>query len=106
MSGAGKKTKRITIQAETGVQDTYGQSGGTWTDIATVWAEVITSGGKEFYAAQKMNAETSAVFCIWYRAGINATRRIKYGRRIFNVVSIADPDEAHVELLISAKEVI
>jgi len=106
MSGSGKKTQRVTIQAETGGQDTYGQAGGTWSDLATVWAEVITSGGREFYAAQKTNAETSAVFCIWYRSGLNTTRRIKYGRRIYNIISVVDPEESHIELLISAKEVI
>lgn len=106
MINAGELDKRITLQAETGAQDSYGTPGGTWADLATVWAGIITTGGREFYAAQKVNAETAAVFKIRYRSGINPTIRIQYGRRYFNILSIADPEERHEELLISCKEVI
>lgn len=106
MLNAGELTKLVSIQAETGVQDTYGQPGGTWSDLTTVFAAIITTGGKEFYAAQKLNAETNAVIKIRYRRGITTRNRIKYGSKVFDILSIVDPLELHEELHISVKEVV
>jgi SPP1 family predicted phage head-tail adaptor len=105
MINAGELNKKIVLQTESGAADTYGQTGGTWADTVTVYAQIITTGGREFYAAQKTNAETAAVFKIRYRA-VTTQQRIKYGNRIFQILSIADPEEKHSELLISAKEVV
>ena len=106
MINAGELTKQITIQTSIGAQDEYGEASQTYADLATVWASIITTGGREFYAAQKQNAETTALFKIRYRRGIRTDMQIKYGRRIFEILAIADPEEKHEELLISAKEVI
>jgi SPP1 family predicted phage head-tail adaptor len=105
MINAGELNKKIIIQTESGAADSFGQPEGTWSNTVTVWAAIITTGGREFYAAQKLNAETVAVFKIRYRA-VTTTNRIKYGTRIFQILSIADPEEKHCELLISAKEVV
>jgi len=104
--GAGKYNKRIALQIAQVVQDTYGQPIESWVDIAAVWANIITSGGREFYAAQKMNAETTAVIKMRYRAGMHTRFRIKYGNRYFEILSIADPEEHHESLLLSCKEVV
>lgn len=106
MISAGELNKQIILQVKTGAQDAYGEPAGTLVDLATVWASIITTGGREFYAAQKLNAETTAVFKIRYRRGIRQDMKIKYGRRIFEIISIADPEEKHEELLLSCKEVI
>ena len=60
----------------------------------------------EFYAAQKLNASTTAVFRTRYVVDIKTTDRIKYGDRIFEILFINDVSEKHIELLISAKEVV
>jgi len=97
--------------ADTGAKDSYGQKVESWADVATVWAAVLTegmgrsTGGREFYAAQKLHAETEAVFQIRFRRRINTAMRIKYGNRYFGIIHIADPKEKHEELLVSAKEV-
>jgi SPP1 family predicted phage head-tail adaptor len=71
-----------------------------------VWAGIITTGGKEFYAAQRLHAETTAVIKIRYRTGLLPTMRIKYGERYFDILSINDVDEDHREMLISCREVV
>lgn len=101
---AGEMNHRITIQQKRVVPDADGYAAETWVDFATIWAQVITSGGREFYAAQKLHAETSAVFKIRYTQKVNTRQRIKYGSRTFEILNIADPDGARVELNISAKE--
>lgn len=104
---AGKLNRKITIQKKTIAKDADGYPAETWVDLKTnVPASIITTGGREFYAAQKMNAETSAVIKIRYRFGINIRMQVKYGNRIFEIIGIADPEERHEELLLSCREVI
>lgn len=104
MINAGELTERITLQAETKTYNGYNEPIIVYSDVVTVWAQVIMSGGREFYAAQKLNAETSAVFRIRRRSGMNTRMRIKWGNRYFDILSIAEPDKS--ELLISGKEVV
>jgi len=71
-----------------------------------VWVKIITEGGREFYAAQKMNAEVTAVFQIRYFPGLTVKHRILYGSRVFNILFINNVGERNEEYLVSAKEVI
>lgn len=103
---AGEMNRRITIQAKTVTYNTYNEPIASWTDIETIWAQVLTSGGGEFYAAQKLHAETSAVFKVRYTSRINVNQRIKFGNRYFDILNIADPDGKRIDLLIAGKEVV
>lgn len=102
-----KLNQQITIQTKTTTRGTSGEVIETWTDTLTgIWAGFITTGGREYYAAQKLNAETTAVISMWYVSGITVTNRIKYGTRIFDILHVNNVGEANNELLISAKEVV
>ncbi len=59
---AGELNKRITIQNKPDIKDQDGYPVETWIDLkSSVPASIITTGGREFYAAQKLNSETSMV---------------------------------------------
>lgn len=100
---AGKLNRLITLQKRSITRDSIGNGVETWADHSTRWAEVITTGGSEFYAAQRLNAETTAVFKIRYTAAINTLMRIKFGSDLFDILNIADPDGKRVFLNVSAK---
>jgi len=106
MLKAGELNTRITILRETKTYDEYNAPVPVWVSAETVWAVVITTGGREYYAAQKLNAETSAVFKIRYTSAINVRMRIKLGNSTYAIISINDVDNKHTELQISAKEVV
>lgn len=97
---------RIVIQRKSITYNTYNEPIETWKDSIELWADIINTGGGEFYAAQKLNASTTAVFRTRYVVDIKTTDRIKYGDRIFEILFINDVSERHIELLISAKEVV
>jgi len=104
---AGELDTQITIQHKTVAYDTYNQPQESWVDLIVLWAAVITTGGREFYAAQKLNAETTAVFKLRYISGIKPTMRIKYGNKIYQILPpINDVENKHIELQIAAKEVV
>lgn len=103
---SGKLRNLITIQQATITYDTVNQPIETWVPFDTFWAAIITTGGREFYASQKLYAETNAVFEIRYDATLTTLMRIYCGGRIFNILGINDVDEMHTTMLISAKEAV
>lgn len=103
---AGKLNRRITIQMKSVSYNTYNEPVESWTDIFSTWAEVITSGGNEFYAAQKKNASTQALIKTRPTRAINELNRIKIGSRIFEIIAPPDVNSKKDEMLIAAKEVV
>lgn len=102
----GQFRTRIMVQKKSITYNSYNEPVEAWKDLFELWADVINTGGGEFYAAQKLNAMTTAVFRVRYVSAIDTLNRIKYGNRIFEILFVNDISEKHVELLISAKEVV
>jgi len=106
MLRAGDLNKLVDIQAKTRAKGGFNQTIETPQTIYTnVPAAIRTEGSKEVYYARKLYAETQMVFVIRYRR-MRTDYRIKYGNRYFEILGIDDPEEAHTELLISAKEAV
>lgn len=74
----GKLDRRITIQSATTAPDAYGEPIETWSDLATLWAQVVPLGGREFFEARQVNAEQTVRFRIRYRADITREMRVIY----------------------------
>jgi SPP1 family predicted phage head-tail adaptor len=99
----------ITFQSATLAADANGQPIETWANVTgyvNLFTSIITTGGKEFYAAQKINAETTMLFKIRYVSGITNTMRIVYNSRNLNILNINNVNEKNEFILISAKEVV
>lgn len=92
----------ITIQQVAVTKDGLGGQIKTWSDFRTkVRAEKITSGGREFYAAQKLNADVQVVFRVRYVAGITTKMRVLHEGVEYDILRAADPDGMGRELHIS-----
>jgi len=101
----GKLRHRITFQQRTTTQNSYGELTETWADYATRWASVEPLKGREYFSAKQTQAEVDVRFRCRYLSGLNtADFRIKYGSRIYDIVSIINVDERNKELIIMAKE--
>ena len=57
MLSAGRLRDRVTIQTKSITRDAYGAEVVTWAALATVWASVESLSGREYMAAQQINAE-------------------------------------------------
>jgi len=103
---AGKLRHKITIQycPEPQSQDSYGAVIKNWSDYATVWASIEPARGREFWESQQINAEVTAKITIRYLAGITPKMRVKYGSRIFEIISVINPEERNRELQLMVKE--
>ena len=61
---AGTLRKRITLQQQSPSVDSYGQQVNAWTDVATVWASVEPSVGRELMAAQAVSLDQPTTITI------------------------------------------
>jgi SPP1 family predicted phage head-tail adaptor len=108
---AGKMDQRVTLQIKTDTRDSSGDPVRSWADSWTDWAEAISKGGTEYYAAQKVNAATEIVFRMRYKSTLatstaSANYRIKWLTRYFEILNINHVNGAYREILASCKEVV
>jgi SPP1 family predicted phage head-tail adaptor len=100
----GELRKRIVLQCPTRVPDGMGGFTVTWTDAATVWAAIWpVSATETIQSAQAVMTVTHRIRTRW-RANLKASWRISYAGRIFNIVSVIEPNTAHRWLDILCRE--
>lgn len=73
---AGKMDRRVTIQSRSTAADAQGQQIETWTAVATVWASKRDLRGREYFAAQAVNADVNTVFEIRHRTDVTVLHRV------------------------------
>lgn len=101
---AGDLRRRVLIQSRQATVDGFGQRSTTWTDVATVFAEIQPLSGRELQLAQAINAEVNHKVTIRYRPGISAAMRVVYQGRRFNIQAVIDVDMRHRTLELSCSE--
>ena len=106
---AGTLRKRITLQQQSPSVDSYGQQIATWTDVATVWALIEPSVGRELMAAQAVSLDQPTTITIrWQPAFASpkavAAMRAVYNGRLFNIHSVENEEERNRTLTLLASE--
>ena len=101
---AGQLRNLVTIQSRQLVPNAQNERIQTYTDLITVWASIQGGVGREFWQAKQLNSEISGIMRIRYLAGIKPTMRVTFGNRIFEIVTVSDPNGRRRELVISYKE--
>jgi len=98
---------RITIQVQSTTRDSYNQPVDTWTTFATVWANIVQKSSREFYSAQKINAEITELFVIRYLPGLLSNMRVIFDNRYFDIIGPPIiPREIKTQMQIICKELI
>lgn len=102
---AGRLRHRVTIQSMTETQDgTTGAITETWSDVATVWAEIAPLSGREFVAARETQGQIDARVLIRYRSDVTAKMRLSAGGVYYDIHAVLpDPVSGteHQTLLVS-----
>lgn len=102
----GKLRHRITLQEYREILDQYGTPiDQGWQDVATVWASVEPIQGREYIQLQNTQSELTTRIRIRYRSGVKPAMQVLYGTRVFDIQSVIDPEERHIELQLLCKEV-
>jgi SPP1 family predicted phage head-tail adaptor len=85
---AGNLRERVTIRQLAAGKDSIGQPATNWTDVVTLWADVIYKSGLETI---KADAETSVVRAsvrIRSRAGIAPTMQAVHGTKVMDIKAV------------------
>lgn len=86
----GTMDRRVTLERFTSVEDEYGDEIKTWAPLATVWAEVRQQGGKEFLAADTINAVRRVVFFLRWIPGLTVLDRVAYDGRHHDIEEVRE----------------
>lgn len=104
MPRAGDYRHQVTLQSPPTSTNAFNELTGSWTDEATVWAAIEWGSGRRFLEASQLNSEVQGIVRIRYRSDIDATWRISYKSRTFQIISIANVYERNREMVITCKE--
>ena len=103
----GKLRHRITIQTATITRSDRGAEVLSWTDTATVYADIRTVGGQEQVLANQLETATLLhTITIRYRGNLTPKQRIKWGTRYFAVEAIIERDNRMRTMDISCRELV
>ena len=83
---------KIVIQKSTATRNSMGEEILTWSTFDTVWASKAHRSSREFYSAQKVNAEIQDLFIIRYHSGIDTKMRVSFDGKLYNIIGANDPD--------------
>lgn len=86
----GQLDRRITLKTRTTVQTSTGYARETWTDLATVWAQLVDRGGAEREVSEQEVGVRRVAFIIRYRSDIGAADRIEYDGDIYDITNIEE----------------
>lgn len=102
---AGDLRDRITIQRATSGDDGYGNVIASWADLATIWANIRETPGKETVAAGRIEASRTATIRVRASSlsrSISAADRVVARGQVWNIRSVIEIDRATLELLVEA----
>ncbi|MES2625895.1 MAG: phage head closure protein [Pseudomonadota bacterium] len=75
-----------------------------WETVASVWAQIVPMSGREFIAASAEQSEVQGRIVIRYREGVDATMRIVYRNKYYNIKAVlpdAESGKEHLTLMVS-----
>ncbi len=75
-----------------------------WPVFATLRAKIESLGGTEQFGAAQFNPESMFRMTIRYYPGLTTAMRIRFGTRLFDVISLSDYDERHKFIIVLARE--
>lgn len=90
----------VEIQKRTPVQDSStGEITHAWTKLAATWASVEPLSAREFIAAQAGQSQITARIVIRYRDDVDATMRILFRGKIYNIHGVLPDADSGLEYL-------
>jgi len=100
----GKLRNRVTIEQVAETQDSDGSVIETWSNYAGAQAAIEPISGREYFAAQTTQADVTHRISLRYVSGVTPKMRVKYGSRVFDILSVININERNRELQLMCRE--
>lgn len=92
---SGKLRFRVIIQSTTQTQTAEGEANDSWVTNSTLWADIRTITGKEYYTHETNKVQATHRVWLRWTDGITEKMRVKWGTRYLNIVHIGE--DAHMK---------
>lgn len=91
----GTLRKQITIQQEQPTSDGAGGYALAWTNLATVWGEIVPMSGSKIFTTGHLEGHVSHKITLRWSAdlAITADMRLVTNNRVFNIHTVLNTDE-------------
>ena len=100
----GKLRHRITIEQVAETQDADGSVIETWSNYASAQGSIEPVSGREYFDAQTTQADITHRIYLRRISGVIPKMRVKYGERIFDILSVINTRERNAELQLMCRE--
>ncbi len=84
----GTLDQRVALQQPITLRDGYGHPSTTWQTVATVWANVQTLRGREYFAAAAVQKELTVKIKIRHRTDITNTWRVLHKGSTYGINAV------------------
>ena len=96
----GKLRHRVTIQKQVKTQDALtGEMVVSWADLKQAWASLEPLSVREFIASQTTQSKVTARVTMRYDAEVNASMRIIYRGKIYNIEGVLADKKSGLEYI-------
>jgi len=96
---AAKLSERVTFQQKGVTKNAIGEEVVTWSDVATVWAEVRPVRGGEFYAANQMQQTLDLRVFVRARSGLSPDYRLLWRSVPYDITGIIPGTDKYAGLI-------
>lgn len=100
---AGRLNTRVTIEQVTETRESTGSVTRAWATLATVWAEIMPLKGREFYAAQAVQAEADVKIRIRRRTDVTEKMRVDAGGVLHDIRAVLNDPNLPGETVLMCK---
>lgn len=101
---SGQLRHRIDLQTKVASRGTFGEETITWRTEATVWGSIEPISGREYFLAYQVQSEVTHRIRLRYYKGVRPDWRIKFGSRVFDILSVINPEEKNSEMNLMCRE--
>ena len=103
----GKLRERVIIQRKTVTRDDFGSELVSWSNVATVWADVRSTDGTESVesSVDQVVATISHSVLIRHLAGLSPAMRVVWRSKALQILSIVENDNRRRQLILKCNEI-
>jgi SPP1 family predicted phage head-tail adaptor len=101
---AGSLRHQVVLEASAEARGTDGEVTLSWVTVATVWASIEPTKGKEYISEDIIKAAATHLVTIRYLPVLDPSMRVTFGARVFGIQSIIDKHERRRELVLVCVE--
>ena len=87
---AGELDRKVRLEQRINTPNAYGEPIESWNLIAEVWASRAQLSGRELFESDQVAAEALYRFRLYYRTDLDATCRIVYDGKNYDIKSVAE----------------